>query len=152
MLKMALVYFDLFHSTKTDQTTPRVFPLPDDKLLNLVRIACSSEVDMKTTEILKNTVAHYRNFQQYGIVSIRFKASVPTEKNLAFGDEISVGVMFLNRKVVLHIAATATRLFLTTFLDVHESSYGQSTEHVRIVHIKCCCAMYTGYPNRIRSY
>lgn len=68
----------------------------NNKLLNLLRLARPSQADMETVEIRNDIVAHSENCQDYRPTPIRLKASVPIEKNLVFGNQISVNLVFLN--------------------------------------------------------
>lgn len=65
-----------------------------------------------------------------------------------FGEEISVNLMFLKGKAVLHVVNTATRFLEAILLDAHGSTYGQAAEDVWIALKKYWCTIYTGYPNR----
>ena len=67
-----------------------------------------------------------------------------------FGDELSMDLMFLNGKAVLHIIDTATRFSAATFLDAHGSSYGQSVDGIWLAFSETWYTLYTGYPNRLR--
>lgn len=50
---------------------------------------------------------------------MRFEASVPTVEHLVFGDKLSLALMFLDGRKVLHIINTATRFPAVTFQDAH---------------------------------
>lgn len=87
---------------------------------------------METADILKDILANCGHFRHYGPALILFKASVPTEENLVFGVEVSVDLMSLNEKTVLHVIDTVTKFSPATFLDAHGINDGQSSEEVRI--------------------
>lgn len=130
----------------------QVFSHPaNDKLPNLLWLSSPPEVDAITAFVLNNIVKHCKNCQHRVPSIIIFKPTVPTEDKLVFGDEISVGLMFLNRKDVLHVDDTATIFSKVTILDAHEGNYGQSTVGVWIALLKYFRNIYTGYPNRARS-
>lgn len=57
---------------------------------------------MEITEILNDVVAHCKIRQHYEPAPITFKAYVPAERDLAFGDEIPVDLLFLDGSPVLH--------------------------------------------------
>ena len=68
-----------------------------------------------------------------------------------FGDEISIDLVWLDGKAVLHIVDTATRFSSATFIDAYGLDYGQSVEGIRLPFRETWCTLYTGYPNRMRA-
>lgn len=76
--------------------------------------------------------------------------SLPIEQELKFGDELSIVLVFLDGKEVLHIIDTATRLSYATFLDAHAAPYGQSVEGIRLAFVEALYIMHTGLPNNLR--
>ena len=77
----------------------------------------------------------------------RFKASLPTEDSVKFGEELSMDLMFPNRKALLQIVDTATRFSAAAFLD---EDFDQSVEGIWLAFIQIWCTPYTGYPIRLR--
>jgi hypothetical protein len=55
--------------------------------------------------------------QKLGPKPIRFKVSLPNMKDIVFGDELSIDLMFIDGQVVLHVVITMTRFSAATFLD-----------------------------------
>lgn len=51
---------------------------------------------------------------------------LPREESLAFGNKLSMELMFLDAKEVLPIVDTATHFSAATFWDAHGAYYGQS--------------------------
>lgn len=51
--------------------------------------------------------------------------SLPSEKDLVFGDEYVMNLKFFDEKAVLHIVDTATCFSSATFLDADGAKYGQ---------------------------
>lgn len=82
---------------------------------------------------------------------MRLKASIPSEEELVFGDELSIELMFFDGKVVLHIVEITARLSAATFIDSFWETYGQSVEGVWTAFVTIWCTIYTGYPNRVRT-
>jgi hypothetical protein len=53
--------------------------------------------------------------QKLGPKPIRFKVSLPNMKDIVFGDELSIDLMFIDGQVVLHVVITMTRSLLRHF-------------------------------------
>lgn len=100
----------------------------NDKVLKFLRLARPAGSNSETATSLNDVSAACKNCQHYGPAPIRFKASIPSEENLVFGNEISVNLMFLDGKALLHVVYTAARFSAATFLDPHGSSCGQIAE------------------------
>lgn len=130
------------------------------KLHDLLKRARPDETDSKTMEILKDISQKCDPCQRMGPTPIRFRASIP-EAELVFGDEVSIDLTWINGVAVMHLVDTATRFSAATFVPgpntprIHTLGstprYGQSVDGVWAAFIECWCAMYTGYPNRIRT-
>lgn len=60
----------------------------------------------------------------------RFGVDLPTEERLVFGDEVSIGIMFLEKDAVHHIVDTATRLSAAAFLDQKWATNTQTIEGI----------------------
>lgn len=103
---------------------------PNDKLLNLPRLACPSEADFETYLIPGDIVKHRRDCQHYGPFPLRFKVAMPTEEDIDFGDEIPVNWKFSSGNAVLHVVDTATRFSVAALLDAHKCTYRLSIERV----------------------
>lgn len=74
-----------------------------DKSLNLLKLARSWETDGTTKELLED-ICNRRNTRQiFYCPPVRFKISLPTEESLVSGKELSLDLMFLDCKSVLHI-------------------------------------------------
>lgn len=98
---------------------------------NFFWLAHPAKVDAEPASILNvltNIVRHCINCQHFCPAPVRFKAMVPSDNNLVFGDRISVDLMFLNGMAELHVVDTATRFSAATFQDAHGSSHVQSSE------------------------
>ncbi len=130
----------------------RAFSHPTaDKLLNLLKLARPWETDAETKKILEDIAKNCDTCQRFSAPPVRFKVTLPTEESLVFGDELSLDLMWIDGKAVLHIVDTATRFSAATFLDSNGSTYGQSVEGVWMAFTHTWCTMYTGYPNRMRT-
>ena len=123
---------DTIHYTRVElKKLHRAFSHPaPDKLFNLLKLARPDETDEETRRILKEIRTSCNACQRYGPKPLRFKTFLPNEDDLKFGDEISMGMMFLDGKAVLHIVDTATRFSAATFLDANGGEYGQSVEGI----------------------
>lgn len=58
-----------------------------------------------------------------------------------FEDELSVGLMFLDAKVVLHVVNTATRFRVATFFDSNGKTYGQTVEGIWLSFAQMSCTV-----------
>ena len=144
---------DTIHYTRVElKKLHRAFSHPaPDKLFNLLKLARPDETNEETRRILEEIRTSCNACQRYGPTPLRFKTSLPNEDDLKFGDEISMDLMFLDGKPVLHIVDTATRFSAATFLDAHGEEYGQSVEGIWKAFIETWCLLYIGYPNRLRT-
>ena len=118
-----------------------------DKLYNLLRTARPYETNQETKLVLDQIKQACDTCQRLGPTPVRFKASLPTQDSVKFGEELSMDLMFLDGKALLHIVDTATRFSAAAFLD---DDFNQSVEGIWLAFIQIWCTMYTGYPNRIR--
>lgn len=106
-----------------------------------------NDLDKGTKGILKEISESCQTCQKLGPKPIRFKASIPIEDQLVFGSELSIDLMFIDSKAILHIVDSATRFSSAVFLD----DYGQRVEGIWNAFIDIWCTMYTGFPNRRRT-
>jgi hypothetical protein len=58
---------------------------------------------------------------------LRLKITLPSKEELSFGSELSMDLIIINGKAVLHVIDSATRFNAATFLDLHSESYRQSS-------------------------
>jgi transposase InsO family protein len=123
----------------------------NENLMNLLKRARPNDLDKDTNRLLQNISKSCETCQRLGPKPIQFKVSLPKEEDLIFGEELSIDLMFLGGKAVLHIVDTATRFSAATFLDSHTATYGQSVEGVWLALIETWFTLYTGYPNRLRT-
>ena len=79
------------------------------KLLNLIRKARPHEATEATTRILKEISKSCNTCQKLGSQTTRIKTTLPTLQEVKFGEEISMDLMFIEGKAILHIVDTATR-------------------------------------------
>lgn len=82
---------------------------------------------------------------------IRFRESLPNEKELVFGDELSVDFMFLGSKAVVHTVDTATTFDAGIFVDSDSETYGRTVKEILLAFVQTWCAVCTGYPNKHRT-
>ena len=87
----------------------------DTKLLNLIRKARPQEATEATTRILKEISKSCNTCQRLGLQPSRFKTALPTLQEVKFGEEISMDLMFIEGRAILHIVDTATRFSSAIF-------------------------------------
>lgn len=97
-----------------------------DKLLNLLKPAGPWETNDETKSICQDITSRCNTCQYFVKVSIRFRVSLPTEENFKFGEKLSMDLVFLDGKAVLHLVYTANRFSAATFLDVHSEILNNS--------------------------
>ena len=122
-----------------------------EKLYDLLKVAKPDEVDSETKKVLDEISKYCEICQRNARPPLRFKVTIPTKDNLKFCEEVSMDLMFLDGKAVLHVIDTATRFSAATFLDSHGQNYGQSTEGIWLAFLEIWCIPYLGYPNRMRT-
>lgn len=66
-------------------------------------------------EVLELIAKQCDTCQLYTLTIVRFKVTFPT-KDLVFGYYLSLALIVLDKKEVLHIVRTATRVFPSTYL------------------------------------
>lgn len=143
---------DVFYTQEELRKLHRNFSHPSaDKLYSLLKMARPWETDEGTRRILEEISSRCEACQRFSQAPVRFKVTLPSEENLVFGDELSIDIMFLEGKAVLHIVDTATRFSAATFLDAHGVTYGQSVNGIWLAFVMTWCLVYTGYPNRLRT-
>ena len=97
-----------------------------EKLMNLLLLPRPFQPDAATKQFLESLQAACDTCQRLIPTPVRFKLSLPNGQDLKFGDELSIDLMFVDGKAVLHVIDTATRLSSAIFLDAHGATYGQS--------------------------
>lgn len=117
-----------------------------DKLYNILKRADPNNLTSHTRQILQQISKTCDTCQRFGPRPIRFKVTLPSDKDLVFGSELSMDLMFIDGKALLHIVDTATRFSAAIFLD----KYGHSTNGIWNAFIDSWCTLYTGYPDRIK--
>ena len=122
-----------------------------EKLHALLKKARPDETDSKTKAILQEIEQRCEPCQRIARAPIRFKVSLPDEIDLKFCDEVSMDLMFLDGKAVLHVIDTAMHFSAATFLDSHVQTYGQTSEGIWLAFLEIWCTTYLGYPNRMRT-
>ena len=122
-----------------------------DKLMQLIKQARPSEFNEETRKSLQEISDACDTCQRFGPRPLRFKATIPDENKLVFGQELSIDLMWIDGKALLHVVDTATRFSNATFLDSSDQNYGQSVEGIWLAFLECWCSMYTGYPDRLRT-
>lgn len=84
------------------------FFLPSaQKLYNLIRRSRPQDTTPDTLKLLEDISRRCNTCQTFGARLLRFRVSMP-EEHLVFNEELSLELMWLNGKAVLHIVDTAT--------------------------------------------
>jgi hypothetical protein len=124
-------YGNIFFTNTELTKLHRSLYLPsNENLMNLIKRARPDYLDKDTMAILQNISQSCETCQRLGPRPIRFKVSIPPTDDIVFGGEVSIDIMFINGKAILHILATAIRFSAATFLDSNLATYGQSFEGV----------------------
>ena len=150
-LEWSLIHNNLFTKNELIKLHRGFQHPPDEKLLNLIKRARPSECTEETTNMLRRVSENCDTCQRISQAPMRFKVTLPSEKDLVFGEELSMDLMFIDRNAILHVLDTATRFSSATFLDSNGSEYGQTAYGVWLAFLECWCTLYTGYPNRLRT-
>ena len=74
-----------------------------------------------------------------------------TIQDVKFREEISMDLIFIEGKAILHIVDTATRFSSAICLDSQGNNDGKSVNGVWLAFLEAWCNLYTGFPNRIRT-
>ena len=114
----------------------------DTKLLNLIRKAPPHEATEATTKVLKEISKSCNAGQRLGSQPTRFKTTLPALQEVKFGEEISMDLMFIEGKALLHIVDTATRFSSAIFLDSQGHNYRQSVNGIWVTFLEAWCTLY----------
>jgi hypothetical protein len=90
--------------------------------------AKADNLDASTREVLSDTENACSTCQRYSSKPLRLKTILPSGKELSFGSELSMDLMFIDGKAVLHVIDSATRSNAAKVLDSHSESHGQSSD------------------------
>lgn len=113
------------------------------KLYNLIRRSRPEDATPETRQLLGDISRRCHTCQTFGARPLRFKVAMPDEQ-LVFNEELSMDLMWLDGKAVLHMVDTATGF------NAAETLPGQSVEHVWQAFVSGWAALYPGYPNKLR--
>jgi hypothetical protein len=116
--------------TKSElQKLHRNFSHPSTQnLFALLKRAKADNLDANTQAVLSDIEIACSTCQLYSSKPLRLKTTLPSGEELSFGSELSMDLMFINGKAVLHVIFSATRFNAATFLDTLSDSYGQSSD------------------------
>ena len=81
----------------------------------------------------------------------RFNTALLALQDVKLGEEISMDLMFIEGKAILHIVDTAYRFSWAIYLDSQIHNYGQSVNGIWLAFLEALCTLYKGFPNRIRT-
>ena len=122
-----------------------------EKTFALLKAARPEETNAETRKVLDHIKKFCEVCQRTDHPPIRFKVSIPLTDGMKFCDEISMDLMFLDGKAVLHVVDTATHFSTATFLDAHGLEYGQTSEGIWTAFMETWVLPYLGFPNRMRT-
>lgn len=123
----------------------------NEKLLNLLKFAQKWENDSRTKDLLQEISRRCFTYQRFSPAPIPLKVSIPNEEELVFREELSMDLVFLGNKSVLHIIVTGKRFSAATFPGSFAESYGQNVKGIWFAFVMKWCPEYSGYPNRSRT-
>lgn len=126
-------------------------PSTKKKLFNLPKLVRPGKADKKAKQFLDEIATRREEFQKFSQPLVPFKVTTWTKENIVFGDEISIDLMFLKGKAVLHVVNAPTRSSAGTFLDSRGMRFGQWVEGFWDAFVMTWCLLHTGYPNRLRT-
>lgn len=75
-----------------------------------------------TAKILKEISRSCNTCERLESQPTGFKTTLHTYSDVKFGDEVSLDLMFIEGKALLHIVDTATRFSLAVFLESHKKT------------------------------
>lgn len=104
-------------------------PSPD-KRFKLPKLALLWGVGDDSRELLTKVRTICNVFHRFEQPTMQFKASFTSVKDLLYGAELLLDLIFLDGKAFLHIVDTTARFSVATFLDAQYAYYGQSIQLV----------------------
>jgi hypothetical protein len=110
---------DRIRCTKSElQKLHRNFSHPSTQnLFVLLKRAKFDDWDSSTRAVLSDIENSCSTCQRFSSKPLRLKTTLPSGEELSFGSELSMDLMLINGKAVLHVIDTATRFNAVTFLD-----------------------------------
>ena len=112
-------------------------------LLVLIKRSMLAHMDKIMKDMLDEISRSCETCQIYSQKPQRFKVSLPNEKTI-FNREVSLDLMWLGGKAVLHILDIYTHFNSAAFLK------GQTVEHVWDAFLSCWSTLYTGHPSKMK--
>jgi hypothetical protein len=101
-----------------------------ENLFTLLKRAKADNFNASTRAVLSDIENACSTCQRYRSKPLRLKSTRPSGEELSFGSELSMDLMFIDGKAVLHVIHSATRFNAATFLDLHSESYRQSSDGI----------------------
>jgi hypothetical protein len=83
----------------------------------LLKRAKADSLDANTRTVLSDIENAYSTCQRYSLKPLRLKTTFPSREELSFGSELSMDMMFINGRAVLHVIDYATRFNAKKYLD-----------------------------------
>ena len=113
------------------------------KLYNLIKRAYPEKATTSVKQLLDQISKACSSCATYSNPPFRFRATISPD-NIIFNREVSMDLMWLNKRAVLHIVDTATSFQNATFIR------SQSSKELWNDFIECWASVYTGFPENIR--
>ena len=113
------------------------------KLYNLLKRAFPTKVNDKIRQMLQDIAEKCDQCAEHAVPPFRFRASIPKD-NIIFNRELSIDLMWLNGKPVLHVVDTETGFQNAIFIQ------DKTAENLWNDFINCWASVYTGFPEIIR--
>ena len=116
--------------------------LGTDKLLNLLKRSQVKDVDASTRRMLEEIVESCETCMRFSRPPQHFRVTTPPDK-IIFNEEVTLELMWLEGKAILHFADCHTRFNSASQLK------GRNVGYLWEAFIKCWSGLYTGYPRKV---
>lgn len=114
------------------------------KLYQLISRADPSKANPTIKRLVEEVSTACDNCKSYRASPLRFKAAIPNDR-IIFNQTISVDLLWLHERPVLHVLDDQTGYRNATFLK------SKSAEDIWNAFLGCWATVYVGYPSKIRS-
>ena len=116
---------------------------PAGKLVNLIRKANPEKADESVRKLIEQINKKCSVCSEHSVPPFRFRASIPPDE-IIFNREVSIDLMWLDKKPILHIVDTATNFQNALFIRK------KTAQDLWDDFVDCWASVYTGFPEIIR--
>lgn len=113
------------------------------KLFQLIKRAYPTKASTNLRQVLEQISEACTSCATYSNPPFRFRATIPPDKVIS-NRELSMDLMWLNKKAVLHIVDTSTLFQNAVFIR------NQSSQNLWEEFVDCWVSVYTGFPEIVR--